>query len=724
MTAPKDPRRHVGARVAAKATAVANLAECSRLFGAAAKEKVIEGTVQEVIVENVNNRNRTSLRVHWTLTTTPTLQQKTCTVKLASTKLTVDAAQICPSTNHILPQPSSDVPPVSPVPTPQQNPIQDIEQNSWDQASQEDITPITIDLPQLGDACAHGLDWYKEEVWNPIGGAAPRRFWSVRTAGGEVIREGGGIRGLTPFDCFMTMFPSTHLQDMQKLTTEKLLKEGTSGTTVSEILRFFGVLILMTRFEFSRKQDLWRTTRHNKYLPAPCFGDTGMSKNRFFDIMRCIRFSHQPSENVGMSSAKYRWTLVQDFVDAINNHRRNNFRPSELICVDESISRWYGLGGNWIEIGLPQYVAIDRKPESGCEIQDASCGRSGIMMRLELVTTAEDEAEKDYEDEDAHGTAVIRRLVGPWSGSARIVCADSYFASVKTAEALLRMGLKFIGVVKTATRQYPMKYLSGLQLSERGQHVTMVRRGLDGSPKMMALMWVDRARRYFISTTSGSMPGKPYCRTRWRQLEDGPQRVELTVPQPEVCEIYYSACAQIDRHNRCRQQVLNMEKKVRTQDWSFRVNTSLLSMCIVDAWLMYSGAQGERRQLNQRHFYEQLATELIDNFYDRPYLRLSGSDRGSDKGDSPNDRRISSGIGVHLTPTRAKRKTKEGVVTKYALQGACRVCKVKKTTHLCSSCLSDTGTVWVCHAVTGRDCFVRHLRLIHNVGSCDLEEMG
>jgi hypothetical protein len=33
-------------------------------------------------------------------------------------------------------------------------------------------------------------------------------------------------------------------------------------------------------------------------------------------------------------------------------------------------------------------------------------------------------------------------------------------------------------------------------------------------------------------------------------LEDGPERVELVVPQPQVAEAYYAACAQIERHNR------------------------------------------------------------------------------------------------------------------------------------------------------------------------------
>jgi hypothetical protein len=87
---------------------------------------------------------------------------------------------------------------------------------------------------------------------------------------------------------------------------------------------------------------------------------------------------------VGTSSEQHRWKLVDDFVKNYNNYRSNYFNPSDLRCVDESMSRWYGQGGHWINHGLPQYVATNRKPENGCEVQNAACGRSGVMIRLKL----------------------------------------------------------------------------------------------------------------------------------------------------------------------------------------------------------------------------------------------------------------------------------------------------------------------------------------------------
>jgi Transposase IS4 len=162
---------------------------------------------------------------------------------------------------------------------------------------------------------------------------------------------------------------------------------------------------------------------------------------------------------------------VADFAQSINAHRAANFTPSDLICVDESMSWWYRQGGHWIEHGLLHYVAIDRKPENGCEVQNAACGRSGIMLQLQLVTTAYHEVTRDLESKVGlnHGTVVLERLVKPWYGKGdRIVCADSYFVGVEAALHLKARGLRFIGVVKTKTSRYPMKLMQAKVLPSRG----------------------------------------------------------------------------------------------------------------------------------------------------------------------------------------------------------------------------------------------------------------
>jgi hypothetical protein len=122
-----------------------------------------------------------------------------------------------------------------------------------------------------------------------------------------------------------------------------------------EVLRRSGA---HDRLELGKRHDLWKTSPSSKYIPAPAYGKTGVSRNRFDHISACIRFNDQPKTQGEISSVRYRWMLVNDFVSAVNTQRRAMVTPSELLYVDESIARWYGQGGLWIDLGLPHYVSI------------------------------------------------------------------------------------------------------------------------------------------------------------------------------------------------------------------------------------------------------------------------------------------------------------------------------------------------------------------------------
>eukprot|EP00171_Calliarthron_tuberculosum_P015668 IDg15668t1 len=69
-----------------------------------------------------------------------------------------------------------------------------------------------------------------------------------------------------------------------------------------------------------------------------------------------------------LASVLDRLLLAVGFMEYIKNHREQNVKKSELLCVDESISRLHGKGESRIEHGLPMYIAIDRKLENRCKI--------------------------------------------------------------------------------------------------------------------------------------------------------------------------------------------------------------------------------------------------------------------------------------------------------------------------------------------------------------------
>ena len=220
-------------------------------------------------------------------------------------------------------------------------------------------------------------------------------------------------------------------------------------------------------------------------------------------------------------------------------------------------------------------------------------------MRLMVVKSPEEDATCDENSGINHGAAMTRRLVEHWKKADRIVCGDSYFAFVATVQELHRIGRRFIGVVKTAHRNFPSKYLGSRAMDGRGKWFSMIH---EGELDIGALLWIDRERRHFVSSVGTALPGANIYRERWRRV-DGISKLVVTETQiPQIAETYYAAASMINRHNRCRQQDLQLEKKFLVRDWSIRVNTSLFAICIVDSWLLYKSSQGGRTTMSPNEF--------------------------------------------------------------------------------------------------------------------------
>ena len=116
----------------------------------------------------------------------------------------------------------------------------------------------------------------------------------------------------------MACFPRTQLKFMVEHTSRKLVKAGKAPVTIGELLKWFGVTILITRCEFSSRDSLWskHPPSNCRYLPAYELGSkTGMTRDRFNDLMMHMVWSEQPAERPAeMSSERYRWMLVDGYM--------------------------------------------------------------------------------------------------------------------------------------------------------------------------------------------------------------------------------------------------------------------------------------------------------------------------------------------------------------------------------------------------------------------------
>lgn len=286
-------------------------------------------------------------------------------------------------------------------------------------------------------------------------------------------------------------------------------------------------------------------------------------------------------------------------------------------------------------------------------------------MQLKVVKTqTQQQEDKETEDEGInHGTEVLLSLISPWFGSDRFVCTDSCFSSVQTAIQCKDKKMRYIGVVKTATKNYPMSHLSKVELKFKGDRAgVMAKDETSENLDLLAFVWRDRDRRYFIASRSSMAEGTPVSRDLWRQLVKDrttpPEKVTIRIPQPQAAELYYEVCGKIDNHNRDRQATLGLERKLKTHDWSKRVNLTILSMCMADAWKVWSlitiDKLGNPIEM-QKAFYAHLAAEPIFNNYDGVKRRNQSGENESEAAiRNPTTGEIRRGLGIHLAKTKRR----------------------------------------------------------------------
>ena len=153
-------------------------------------------------------------------------------------------------------------------------------------------------------------------------------------------------------------------------------------------------------------------------------------------------------------------------------------------------------------------------------------------------------------------------------------------------------GLTFIGNVKQCSRQFPMEFLGNTTLPQRGSRAILASIDKEtGKMELVAISWVDRNRRFFVTTKCGIGEGEDVFRKRLRQLDKSgrapPDTVIIEVAQPKAIATYYKGAGTIDRHNRIRADELWMVRNLATRYWDKRFNLGVLGIICVDAYLFF-----------------------------------------------------------------------------------------------------------------------------------------
>lgn len=140
---------------------------------------------------------------------------------------------------------------------------------------------------------------------------------------------------------------------------------------------------------------------------------------------------------------------INPFLELCCKKWRSAWSPGTYLVPDESMVFW--VGG-----GAPHLTLIPRKPTPlGIMLKTMCCGSTGVMLNAEISESKEVMQEKPYVKEWGVTTATTLRLTEPYFGRKKVVIADSWFASVRTAFALRKQGLHSIMNVKTGHKGFP-----------------------------------------------------------------------------------------------------------------------------------------------------------------------------------------------------------------------------------------------------------------------------
>ena len=286
-----DPRHIVGSMVEAKACHVTNLAECLRHYGSNSKTKRVQDIVTHVEVIKTSTTNRTTTFVTATYDLGG-MMIRPCRWRIAGVnRRRFDDNESSDATNSHITYVGGPVEHQHIFGTTYSGGGKGnttLNYQKQQQCHANNNTP----LPEAA-ATVHDQEWFVDDPATklPVNGNYHSRNWAVKTRIGYMLGRGGDHQNSYPcLEYFLMLFPPEQLQLILQLTNNKLAMARKNYTMAGEIVKFFGVMLLVTRFEFGSRASLWSNVTTNKYIPAPSFGLTGMLWKRFNNLWMCIRF--------------------------------------------------------------------------------------------------------------------------------------------------------------------------------------------------------------------------------------------------------------------------------------------------------------------------------------------------------------------------------------------------------------------------------------------------
>jgi hypothetical protein len=251
-----------------------------------------------------------------------------------------------------------------------------------------------------------------------------------------------------PFiDIFLHFLPCYFIKvTIVKATINVLLMVNAVRTTLGELLRYIGMMLLMSCYMKSPNY-FWKTATRMGNESEDKANDISlftfnqyMLRRHFLAITSELRLTlKQPP----LFQDKF-WK-IWDLILMWNKHMCTIFSAAWALCLDELMSIWFN---QWT---CPRLVFCPRKPHRfGNEYHTACCGLSGIMFSMEMVEGKDHPPHvAERWSELGKTTGLLLQMLATYFSTGWYIVLNSGFCIFKSLIELKKVGIFACAVIKT-----------------------------------------------------------------------------------------------------------------------------------------------------------------------------------------------------------------------------------------------------------------------------------
>lgn len=300
--------------------------------------------------------------------------------------------------------------------------------------------------------------WYKNSSSN-----------NVRTRKHNLVLHLPGVKRIARdaksiLECWKLFFTDSIIDDIVKYTNIYLnkirsnytQKYNVRETSKTEINALFGLLYLagVLRSNHLNLDDLWS----NDGL-APEYFQAVMSKNRFYILLRALRFDDISTRAQRKQFDKL--APIRTVFEKIVRRCENCYTVGENVTIDEMLEGFRG------RCSFRQY--IPSKPNKyGIKIQALVDSRTFYTLKMEVYVGTQPDGPYKYENDPA---SLVKRLIAPITKTGRNITMDNWYNSIPLANDLLKNhNTTVVGTLRKNKREIPPCFL---EIKKRQLNSTM-----------------------------------------------------------------------------------------------------------------------------------------------------------------------------------------------------------------------------------------------------------